>query len=402
MSNPYRAFILFILLPVAVVLLSGRGVSGQGLKKYEERLRDIAERGRSATVKIIRTISVRDQEDQENEPDRRRTVSMTFSGVLIRPDGHIVTVSRPVQHSKRLTVSLGDKRVKAKVVGTDRVSNLAVLKVEGDSHSYLSPAKNPDLRPGSLVIAVGNAYGLDRSISTGVVSGSNRTVRLKGNLETGLLQMTAPVNPGDQGGPVISSDGRLIGVVMGTFRRNPRQMKSKMKALKKLWKERVKRRDREAHEENETVRGLKGALGARIRRKLLSPEGIHFAVPSGTVRWVTDQLIQQGTVQRGWIGVYIRSETVSERDLDKTESARGFRVVGLDADGPAQESGIRKGDIILGINGERIQEINRLRQTVFRSAPGTSMSFRLLRAGKKITRKVTIASYDEKKEDETE
>jgi len=378
---------------LAALIGIGTGASAQGLESYENRLRTIAERGRSATVRIRRRISVPRKRGGADKETRKKSVSMSFSGVVIRSNGYVATVARPVRNSKQLEVIRGSHRYSAEVVGTDSISNLAVLRTEARDLPALQPVSSPDLRPGSVVVTVGNAYGLDRSISTGVVAGRNRTVRLKGDMETGLLQITASVNPGDQGGPVIGSSGRLIGLVMGTYRRGAggRWQRRVVRAWRKKNRTPAGGRKKDAHQ-------AAGAepLSGRIPRHRISPEGLHFAVPSDTVRWVTDQLIENGRVERSWVGIYIRPASVSPEKTPGEKQVTGFRVVGLKNHGPGHRAGLRTGDLITGIDGKPIESVGALRMTVFRSEPGTDLKLTLLRDGERLKRTVTTTSYAEK------
>jgi serine protease Do len=230
------------------------------------------------------------------------------SGFIISPDGYVVTNNHVVEHGTEVTLVMDDGKttVPAKVVGTDKKTDLALLKIEGDAKTYpfVSFAEAAP-RVGDWVIAVGNPFGLGGTVTAGIVSARGRDIGA-GPYDD-FLQIDAPVNRGNSGGPTFNARGQVVGVNTAIF----------------------------------------SPSGGSV--------GIGFAIPADTVKTVIAQLKDSGKVARGWIGVQIQPVTAEIADSLGLKSAKGALVAEAQPNSPAQDAGIKSGDVILGVDGEKIE-----------------------------------------------
>ncbi|HLQ90029.1 MAG TPA: trypsin-like peptidase domain-containing protein, partial [Xanthobacteraceae bacterium] len=251
----------------------------------------------------------------EHEPDipniGKRLTGQEGSGFFLSADGYAVTNSSVVEGSDTAEIQTDDSRIyRAKVVGTDPASNLALLKVDGrDDFPYVQLADKAP-RVGDWVLAVGNPFGLGNTVTAGIVSARERNMT-SGTYQD-LIQMDASVNPGDAGGPSFDLNGNVIGVNAMIF----------------------------------------SPSGGSI--------GIAFAIPADTVKTVVPQLKDKGSVARGWMGVQIMPVTPDIADRLRLEKALGAIIGELEPDGPAAKAGIASGDIITSVNGEPIKDAHDL------------------------------------------
>jgi S1-C subfamily serine protease len=263
------------------------------------------------------------------------------SGVAITPDGYILTNSHVVQDAAGLAVVLTDgHRVGASRVGEDPATDLALIHAHGVSmpHAVLTGDVAP--RVGQLVIAMGNPLGFDASVSTGVVSALGRALRSQqGRLIESVIQHTAPLNPGNSGGPLLDSHGRIIGI-------------------------------------NTAI--------------IANAQGIGFAVPAATAAWVLPQLFRHGHVKRAYLGIVGRQRPLGRRTVrfHELSAESAVEVYSLDAEGPAARAGLRRGDLITAINGQVIANVDDLCRFLSEWSAGEALSLTVLRH----TRKLTMAS----------
>jgi S1-C subfamily serine protease len=263
------------------------------------------------------------------------------SGVAITPDGYILTNSHVVQGAAALAVVLTDGHdVEASVVGEDPATDLALIRAHGVSMPHAVLAGEVAPRVGQLVIAMGNPLGFDTSVSTGVISALGRALRSQqGRLIESVIQHTAPLNPGNSGGPLLDSRGRIVGV-------------------------------------NTAI--------------ITNAQGIGFAVPAATAAWVLPQLFRHGHVTRAYLGIVGRPRPLGRRTVRyhalSAESA--VEVYSLDADGPAARAGLRRGDLIVAINGQVIANVDDLYRFLSEWPAGEALSLTVLRH----TRKLTLTS----------
>jgi S1-C subfamily serine protease len=254
------------------------------------------------------------------------------SGVLLTPDGYVLTNHHVVRGAGRLTLTLTDgTSLGAVPVGTDPPNDLALVRASGSGLPYAALGDSSGLRAGQLVIAIGNPFGFQSSVSTGVVSATGRGMRsLDRRLIENVIQHTAPLNPGNSGGPLVDSRGRVVGI-------------------------------------NTAI--------------ISAAQGIGFAVPSNTARHVVSQILAHGKVRRGYLGITGGQRPLSRRtvryfDLDRDS---GVEVVSVDPRGPAGGSGIRAGDVVVSMNGNPVESVDDLHRLLSEVAAGDTARLDVLR-----------------------
>jgi serine protease Do len=294
---------------------------------------------------------------ENSPPDARnqRTAPKTMgvvtigSGFFISPDGYAVTNSHIVEGSDSAEIRTSDnKTYPAKVVGRDSLSDIALIKVEGRADfSYVTLADQPP-RAGDWVLTVGNAFGLGGSVTAGIVSARER------NIETGsaqdFIQIDAPINKGDSGGPSFDTSGKVIGINSIIF----------------------------------------SPSGGSV--------GVAFAIPAETAKTVIPQLKDKGTVTRGWMGVEVQSVTPELADSLGVNDLHGAIVARVQEGGPAAKAGLRSGDVITSVNGEPIKNAGELTKKIHATAPGSSIEVAMLRQGKENPLSVTLGQLPNKPE----
>jgi len=238
------------------------------------------------------------------------------SGVIIAPDGYILTNDHVVHGSNAISVTLQNgERFDATKVGADPATDLAVLRANGSSLPYATLGNSAALKVGQLVIAIGNPLGFQSTVSTGVVSATGRALRSQeGRLIENIIQHTAPLNPGNSGGPLVDSRGRVIGV-------------------------------------NTAI--------------IVMAQGIGFAIPADTARWIVSQLLTNGRVRRSFLGLTTQQRPLNRRlvRFHHLQSDYGVEVISVDRQGPAGKVGLREGDLIVLVNGQvaaSVDDIHRI------------------------------------------
>ncbi len=264
------------------------------------------------------------------------------SGVMVTPDGFIITNNHVVEGADELTVSLPDKRTfKAKVIGTDPKTDVAVVKIEASNLPVLPWGDASQLQVGEMVLAVGNPFGLNQTVTMGIISAVGRANMGIVDYED-FIQTDAAINPGNSGGALVNLKGELIGINTAIFSRSGGYM------------------------------------------------GIGFAIPSNMAKSVMNSLIKHGKVVRGWLGVSIQDVS---QDLAKefgASSTEGALVGDIVEDGPAAKAKIQRGDIITTYNGATIRDPGHLRSLVAETAPGANVAISILRDKRVQELKVTI------------
>jgi len=257
------------------------------------------------------------------------------SGVIIDPSGYILTNNHVVGDAEEVTVTLEDDReIKAKVVGADSKTDLAVLKVDARG-LHAAPLGDSDrLRVGEWVIAVGNPFGLSSSVSAGIVSALGRVNVGVADYEN-FIQTDASINPGNSGGPLVDLDGRVVGVNTAIFSQNGGSM------------------------------------------------GVGFAIPSNMARSVVTSLIAHGPVTRGYIGVIIQDMDAGLAASFGYKNLHGALVSDVSSSGPADRAGIRRGDIITSFAGRAIVNVTQLRGLVADAVPGSRIPVEVFRDGRR-------------------
>jgi serine protease Do len=283
-----------------------------------------------------------DRGSQRNPPEQRgqraiptpprRNVTGQGSGFFISADGYAVTNNHVVDRASNVQVVADDGRTyTARVIGTDPRTDLALIKVDDrNDFPYVSLSEAPP-RIGDWVLAVGNPFGLGGTVTAGIVSANGRDIGA-GPYDD-FIQIDAPVNRGNSGGPTFDVNGHVIGVNTAIF----------------------------------------SPSGGNV--------GIAFAIPASTVRSVVDQLRERGSVTRGWIGVQIQPVTAEIADSLNLKSTQGALVAEPQPDSPALKAGIRAGDIITHVNGNPVRDARELARTIGTMAPNTSVKLTVLRSG---------------------
>jgi serine protease Do len=289
--------------------------------------------------------------ETEAQSARKKSVPSTFvgSGIIYTSDGYILTSASVAGGRNILTVTLPDQRsLKGKLVGTDQESNLAVLKVEATG---LVPAKLGDsdrIRVGSWLTVVGNSYGLPNAVALGLVNGVRKD---------GFIQMSANVSPGNSGGPVLDTYGRVIGLVAAKL-----SEPSYIGAL-----------------EVYSDLNNKKTITIPARQIEIPSSGVSLALPANKVKFLADRIIKYGTVRRGYLGIY-------PEDVDRTLAGKygvntGVLVSGVVKGSPAQTAGLEDGDVIIEFGGARVENAAHIRQLIKNKIAGENVQLEILRDG---------------------
>src|SRR6476659_3656433 len=254
------------------------------------------------------------------------------SGFFISSDGYAVTNNHVVDGADKVEVTTDDgKTYSAKVIGTDPRTDLALIKVEGGSNFAFAKLSDTKPRIGDWVLAVGNPFGLGGTVTAGIVSASGRDIG-SGPYDD-FIQIDAPVNKGNSGGPAFDVSGEVMGVNTAIY----------------------------------------SPSGGSV--------GIAFSIPASTVKNVIAQLKDKGTVSRGWIGVQIQPVTSDIADSLGMKKAEGALVAEPQANGPAAKAGIESGDVITAVNGEQVKDAKELARTIGGLAPGAAVKLNVLHKG---------------------
>ena len=273
------------------------------------------------------------QAPQQQRPQVERG---TGSGVISSADGYVLTNHHVIDGADKITVRMQDgKTFDAKVVGSDQPSDLAVLKIEAANLPFLTLGNSDSVRVGDIVLAIGNPLGIGQSVTAGIISAKGRRTGLSDGSFEDFLQTDAPINRGNSGGALVNLSGELIGI-------NSQILSS-------------------------------GQGGGSI--------GIGFSIPSNMAKTVMEQLIQNGKVRRGQLGVNIQNITEDVAKSLELKDTKGVLVSNVRAGSAADKAGIKRGDIITAINGEKVEDGNVLRNKVAGTLPGTDIRLTVIRDG---------------------
>jgi serine protease Do len=269
------------------------------------------------------------------------------SGFIISQDGYIVTNYHVVEDAANIQVTLTTRQqFNAKLIGGDAKTDLALLKVEARETLPTVPAGDSDkLEVGEWVMAIGNPFGLGHTVTTGIVSAKGRTIGA-GPYDD-FIQTDASINPGNSGGPLFNMKGEVVGI-------------------------------------NTAI--------------VPQGQGIGFAIPSNMALSILQQLLGTGKVTRGWLGVAIQQLSPELMQAFKLENNNGALIADVMADSPAKKAGLKRGDIIVGFNGEKIQESSELPRLVATMPPGTEATVDIIREGKSQTVPVVLGTLQEETE----
>src|SRR5262249_35782526 len=268
-----------------------------------------------------------------NVPQQRRQKALG-SGVIVSPEGYILTNNHVVDGANEVIVTLHDKReMKARVIGTDPRTDIAVLKIDRSNFPALTLADSSKVEIGDVVLAIGNPFGVGQTVTAGIVSATGRGGLGIEQVED-FIQTDAPINPGNSGGALVDDEGHLIGI-------------------------------------NTAI--IAGNSGGN--------QGIGFAVPINLARHDMDQIIAHGKVERGYLGILPQDVTPA---MAKAFNARveGALVGDVTANSPASRAGLQQGDIILAVNGEQVNDANQLRLKIGQINPTAKVDLKVLREGK--------------------
>jgi len=357
--------------PVGVVARADSRSDIQRVSGLSNSFADIIEKASPAVVKIESTRVIKASEQQGNNPFMSDPFFQQFfggrgqqprdqreggigSGVLVSSGGYILTNNHVVDKATNLTVELSDGRTfKGKTVGTDPQTDVAVVKISADNLPSMAWGNSEAARVGDLCFAIGNPFGQDHTVTMGIVSAKGRNLR-EGGAGAALrvqsfIQTDAAINPGNSGGALINARGELIGMNTMIL----------------------------------TGGNSFGGEGGSI--------GIGFAVPSNMAKQVFDQLVKNGKVTRGYMGVRLTDIKSEDAPFLGLKDGHGAAVSSVDKEGPGGKAGLKATDIIVGIDGKPVADSNDLTMAVISHQPGETITLDVVRDTKPMTVKVTLA-----------
>lgn len=271
------------------------------------------------------------------------------SGVVISPDGYIVTNNHVVEGANKIEVTFNNKHKKnATIIGTDPSTDLALIKVDDGDYEYITFADSDKVKVGEWVLAVGNPFNLASTVTAGIVSAKARNINILGDRSAieSFIQTDAAINPGNSGGALVNMDGELIGI------------------------------------------------NAAIASRTGSYEGYSFAIPSNIVKKVVEDFLQYGSLQRAYLGVgivEITEELASEKGI---EEMSGVYIMNVDKNGGANAAGIKEGDILLSVNDMNVNSNSQLIGVISQYRPGDKVMVKLQRKGEMLIKEVTLKNLD--------
>ena len=321
----------------------------------------------SPSVVKINTLSISRQHSSQQIPDIFRDlfeyggqprspeqkVRSSGSGFVISSDGYILTNHHVVDQATEIQVLFSDRsEYQATIIGSDRRSDLALLKIEAKNLDALKFADSDKLKVGEWVLAIGSPFGLDYSATVGIVSAKGRSLPTdQGENYVPFIQTDVAINPGNSGGPLFNLDGRVVGINSQIFSRS----------------------------------------GGSI--------GLSFSIPSSVALRVVEQLKETGVVQRGWLGVAIQDVNKALAQSLELDKPRGALINAVEIDSPADKGGIEPGDVIVSVDGQDIVDADDLPHLVGMLAPDTKTKIEVIRKGKRKLLKVTVGALDGDKDE---
>ena len=331
--------------------------SGGILESFERELTKVVDKVSPSVVTIfaVQEVEFNPFEDFDLpfrfpiEPFRQERRSLG-SGVIVKYEKgkiYILTNNHVVEGAKRVTVRLDRHTEKrARIVGTDPKTDIAVIEVDAegidDIESRIAKLGDSDkVRVGQLAIAIGNPYGLERTVTVGVVSALRRSIGI--TQYESYIQTDAAINPGNSGGPLINIHGEVIGI-------------------------------------NTAI--------------VASGQGLGFAIPINLARWVMEQILEHGKVVRGWLGVVIQEITPDIAEAIGVKE--GILVAQVMKGSPADKAGLKVGDIIIALNGRKLEDVRDLQLSIMKTKPGTEVTLTIIREGKRKEIKVKVGELPEK------
>ncbi|NLP65327.1 Do family serine endopeptidase [Paraburkholderia sacchari] len=277
-----------------------------------------------------------------NRKQQEQPAANLGSGVIVSPDGYILTNQHVIDGADQIEIALSDGRTtNAKVIGIDPETDIAVLKINLPNLPTITLGRMDQARVGDVVLAIGNPFGVGQTVTMGIISALGRN-HLGINTFENFIQTDAPINPGNSGGALVDANGNLLGINTAIYSRSG------------------------------------GSLG------------IGFAIPVSTARSVLESIITTGTVTRGWIGVEPQDVTPEIAESFGLNQKQGTIVAGVLQGGPADKAGIKPGDVLTTVNGEDITDTTRLLNVIAQIKPGTAAKVHLVRKNKDMDLNVTI------------
>ncbi len=285
-----------------------------------------------------------------NRLPRNRVERSLGSGVIISSNGYIVTNNHVIKNADEITVTLpgDDKEYKAKVVGKDALTDLAVIKINKTGLKAIKIADSSKIKPGDIVFAIGNPFGIGETITQGIISATNRN-NVGINTYENFIQTDAAINPGNSGGALVDSRGALIGINSAIITRSG------------------------------------------------GNNGIGFAIPSNMMKEVVKKLIEKGKIERGYLGVMIEDLKGDLKDVYKHKY--GAVIVDVTKDSAADRAGLKRGDLIIEVNGEKVDDANELKTIIGSYPPGEKVTIKYERNKRVYT---TTVKLGERPSGETE
>ncbi len=283
------------------------------------------------------------------QPKEQRETG-TGSGVIVTPDGYILTNNHVVEGASEVQVTLHDKReFKAKVIGTDPRTDIAVIKIDGSNFPTLTLADSSKVEVGDIVLAIGDPFGVGQTVTQGIVSATGRSLGQQIEQIEDFIQTDAAINPGNSGGALVDDEGHLVGINTA----------------------------------------IVGNAGGNV--------GIGFAVPINMAKHDMDEILAHGKVERGYLGVSI--EDVSPALAKAFKTGTGGALIGdVTKDSPAAGAGLQKGDIVTELNGQVVADRDQLRTRIGTMNPGTKVNLKVVRDGRTMDLAITLGTFPENEE----
>ena len=343
-------------MPQGTIITTVKQTAGDATAPRPSSYSDAARKAMPAVVNIFTSQAVKAQQHPlrddplfrfffGDQPDAQAPPSTNLgSGVIVSDSGYILTNSHVVEAADDIEVALADtRRVKAKVVGIDPESDLAVLKIALPKLPAITFSQPDSVHVGDVVLAIGNPFGVGQTVTLGIVSALGRS-HLGINTFENFIQTDAAINPGNSGGALVDAGGNLIGINTAIYSKTPG--------------------------------------GASL--------GIGFAIPVSTAKSVMEQIIQTGSVQRGWIGVGVQDMTREIAESFKIPGTRGALITEVFRGTPADRGGMKVGDVLIAVEGKPVADSATMLNLIAALVPGNAATLRVMREAKEIDLKVTV------------
>jgi serine protease DegQ len=354
--NTLRPDLLNANSPESAVITTVKQMTGDSTVPRAASYSDAAKKAMPAVVNIFTSQAMKRQQHPlrddplfrfffGDQPDAQVQPSTNLgSGVIVSESGYILTNSHVVEAADGIEVALADsRRVNAKVVGTDPESDLAVLKIDLPKLPAITFGQPDSARVGDVVLAIGNPFGVGQTVTLGIVSALGRS-HLGINTFENFIQTDAAINPGNSGGALVDANGHLIGINTAIYSKTPG--------------------------------------GASL--------GIGFAIPASTAKTVMEQIIQNGSVQRGWIGVGVQDLNKEIAESFRIPGTRGALITEVFRGTPADRGGVKVGDVLVAVDGKPVTDSATMLNLIAALVPGSQATLRVMREARTLELKVTV------------